>query len=240
MRGRRWGPRLGLGRDRIDAERARFSAPQDVLQYFCDRHTWTHENLAARCGVSRPPLTRWMNGSREPTLSKLAEVIAPLGWKPVIVLERTGAALNELMADPAPLDDLLEFEIRAVLRLVSDCVTQGLDVVVGGEAAAVLQGVPIPTRHLTLHVRPEHAEAFLRSAAKRWLEVTRLPDGWTLRHGPVTVEVSAAPVRPPTRMVEGPGLGALPVVDLGELLAGSHGVGPSVYRAAGKLIDCAG
>lgn len=240
MRGRRWGPRLGLGRGRIDPERARFRAAADVLQYFCDLHGLYQVELAARCGVRREQMSRWLTGAREPTLTRLAEVIAPLGWRPVIVLERTEAALNELMTDPAPLDELLELEIRAVLRLVSDCVTQGFDVVVGGEVPAVLQRVPVPTRHLTLHVRPEHAEAFLRTAAKRWLEVTRLPDGWMLRHGPVSVEVRAAPVRPPTRTVEHPELGAIPVVDLDELLDDAHGVGPSVHRAAGRLIDCAG
>lgn len=233
MRGRRWGPRLGLGSSRIDAERARFTAAADVLQYFIDLHCLTQEQLGQRCGVRREQMTRWLTGAREPTLSKLAELLEPLGWKPMIVLERTEAAVEELLTEPGRIEDLLDHDVRAIIATVVAAVDQGLDVVVGGEAAAVLQGVPVPTRHLTLHVRPEHVGPFVRLVGARWLDVARLAGGWMVRHGPVSVDVLPAPVRPPTRIVTVSELGSVAVVDLEELLVGTHGVGPSVRRVSG-------
>jgi transcriptional regulator with XRE-family HTH domain len=235
MRGRRSGPRLGLGRDRVDPERARFRAAADVLRYFSDLHGLTQARLAERCGVRREQMTRWLTGVREPTLTRLAEVIEPLGWTPVIVLERTEAALNMLSSEePGALGELLEYEVQAILDTVRAAVEAGLDVVVGGEVAAHLQGIPVPTRHLVLHVRPEHVTQFLQLATKEWHDVTRLAGQWVLRRWPVAAEVVAAPVRTSSRIVADSGGLPIPVVDLAELLVDPDGVGPSVRALAAR------
>jgi transcriptional regulator with XRE-family HTH domain len=254
MRERRWGPRLGLGRDHVDPDRATFREVRDVLQYFGDLHTWTHEQLATRCGVGRVPLTRWLNGSREPTLSKLAAVIEPLGWRPMIVLERTEAAVDELVSESSSIEELLGYEVREILRTVHDAIEAGLDVVVGGEVAAVLQGVPVPTRHLDLHVRPDQVTPLLRLADRNRCEVMRLDGQLVIRAGRVSARVVVTQVLPALRMIpfgsrrsgsDGSTPAAeegettrcdaeprIPVVDLAELLAGGHGIGPSVRAIA--------
>lgn len=234
MRGRQWGPRLGLGRDRIDPERARFHAAADVLRYFSDLHECTQTQLAERCGVRREQMTRWLTGAREPTLSRLSGVLEPLGWTPVLMLERTEAAVNDLVDGADPPERLLGYDVRAIVNTARAGVEAGLDVVVGGEAAAVLQGISVPTRHLVLHVRPDHCMPFLRLAAKRWHDVTPLCGGWVLRHGPVSVDVVSAPVRPASRIVTDTEGRTTLVVDLDELLAAPDGVGPSVRAVAAR------
>jgi hypothetical protein len=185
--------------------------------------------------VGRVQVTRWLNGDREPPLSKLGALLAPLGWKPMIVLERTEEAVSNLTMEPASLGELLDYDIAEMLGTVRAGVEAGFDVVVGGEVAAVLQDVPVPTRHLVLHVRPEHVIPFLRLATKRWQDATQVDGQWRLRHGPVSADVVSAEVRPASRIVTDHNGLPIAVVDLKELLSDATGIGPTVRRIAARL-----
>jgi transcriptional regulator with XRE-family HTH domain len=230
-----------LGASRVDPEWTRFRAAADVFRYLADLNGWTHAELAQRCGVRREQVTRWLNRDNEPTLARLAETLEPLGWTPLIMLARTEDALIELHRSPPPLDELLEYPVRAILGVVADAVESGLDVVVGGEVAAVLQGVPTPTRQLVLHLRPEHRERFAALVCERWMSVEPLAVGrWQVRSGPVTAEIRLAPVRPASRIVGDHDQRPIPVVDLEELMDDPRAISSSVRTAAGRLLDRAG
>ncbi|MGI8815882.1 MAG: hypothetical protein ACR2G2_11590 [Pseudonocardia sp.] len=230
---RRRAPRIGLGPDRIDPEWARFRTAADLIQYLCDLHLFTNGELADRCQIRREQVSRWLGGVHQPNLGNLTEALDKLGWTLVLSLERKPADLDELIANPPPLHQLLEHPVRAILEAVSAAAEAGLDVVVGGEVAAVLQGIPVPTRQLALHVCPEHRERFLRLAAKRRLvSAVELADGWVVRSGPVTAEVRLASVRPPSRIVTDDAGRPIPVVDLEQLMADPQSLGPSVRALA--------
>jgi len=234
------GPRWGVGPGRADPEWARFASAADVLRYLCDFHGWTHAQLAERCGVRREQITRWMNRSSEPTLGKLTELLRELGWRPELTMVRTEDALAALHHDPVPPDRLLEYSVQAIVRTAAAATEAGLDVVVGGEVAAVLHGVPVPTRQITLHVRPEHREPFTELARKHWIGAERHTDQrWYLRSGPVLAELRLAAVRPRSRCVAF-GNHEVPVVDLRELVDDPTAIGGSVRAAAGRLLDRAG
>ena len=139
-------PRIGLGTGRIEPDRARFRAVPELLQYLCDYRGLTQAELADRCGVRREQVSRWMNGTAEPNLARLRAAMASLGLAPVIALEPTSAALDAMRARPTDLDQLLDWNVLDLLGTVAAATAEGLDVVVGGEVAAVLQGVPLSTR----------------------------------------------------------------------------------------------
>lgn len=242
MKGRRrLGPRRGLGPGRADPEWARFASAADVFRYLADLNGWTHAQLAERCAVRREQITRWLNRANEPTLARLTEMLEPLGWTPQITIVRTEDALAELHTQPTPPYALLEYSVQAILTSVSEATENGLDVVVGGEVAAVLQGVPVPTRQLVLFVRPEHREPFAKIVAKHWMSVERYTTGrWDVRSGPLTAEIRLAPVRPASRIVADDEGRPIPVVDLEELVQDATAIGGSVRAAAGRLIDRAG
>jgi len=89
---------------------------------------------------------------------------------------------------------------------VAAATAEHLDVVVGGEVAAVLQGVPLATRHLALHVRAEHRARLFRLAAGRWQAVghqvgPELDPPLVIRSGPVSAILRDGSERPASRLV---------------------------------------
>lgn len=234
---KRLGPRWGLGPGRVDPEWARFASPADVLRYLCDFHCWSHAQLAERCGVRREQVTRWLNRRNELTLHRLAELLEPLGWEPRLGIVRTEDALAALHTDPP--HTLLEYSVHSLVRVAADAAGEGLDVIVGGEVAAVLQGVSVPTRMITLFVRPQHDQAFVDLARKRWMDVEQVGGKRHVRAGHVLADLRLAPVLPPSRLVEFEGRD-VPVVDLRELVRDAAAIEESVRAAAGRLLDRAG
>jgi hypothetical protein len=255
-------PRIGLGRDRVEPDRARFRSTAQLVLYLCDYLALSQAQVATRCGVGRPQLSRWINGSAEPTPARLRAALEPLGWRPVITLRPTEAALDEWLARPLDLDALLGYYVLHLLCTVTDAVAEGLDVVVGGEVAAVPQGVPVSTRRLTAIVREEHREAFVRLARGRRHGVGRPvvrhdsqdeQVGWvdpdeSIESGPVVARLRVSGSRPPTRLaqVDHPRQAGreLPVVTLDALLGLEHedpaGLGPGAADAAGRFGDRVG
>lgn len=163
-------PRIGLGVDRVEPDRARFRCVADLIQYLCDYLGLNQAELAARCGTRSEQVSRWVTGSNEPGLARLKATLEPLGWAPTIMLEPTKAVVDELLARPWELDELLEWPIRDIVVTVA-IAAESLDVAVGGEVAAVLQGVPLRTRHLVVHVRDEYRDRFeevVRARRQGW------------------------------------------------------------------------
>jgi hypothetical protein len=75
------GPRIGLDRDRVEPDRARFGSAAHLVLYLCDYFGLGQSDLARRCGVRREQVSRWLRGSTEPSLSSLRAALEPLGWR---------------------------------------------------------------------------------------------------------------------------------------------------------------
>jgi hypothetical protein len=187
--------------------------------------------------VHRAQVTRWVNGDREVTFSRLTELIAPLGWAPVITLERTAEALDALLVEPPEPGEVLGWAVQRLLSGVAELTEAGIDVVVGGEVAAVLQGVPVPTRHMVWFVRPDQRTQFKEVLTRRhlWLEPD-LQGRTVVRTGDARAEVRFTDVLPACRVVTDRGR-AVKVVDLARLCADPGALGGSMRAAAGRLTD---
>lgn len=237
-------PRIGLGADRVEPDRARFRHVADLIQYLCDYLELNQAELAARCGIRREQLSRWFRGSTEPSVARLAAVLEPLGWAPVIALEPTTAAVYELLARAPGFDDLVAWPLRDVLATIA-IAAEELRVVVGGEVAAALQGMPVRTRHMVVHVAAEDQDRL-----RRVVQLRR--QGWEpafeggyprITNFGIRVEVRVGAPLPATRIVRPRGgqFGgrAVPVVDLSALVDGEPddpaGLGPAA-RAVVKAV----
>lgn len=239
-------PRIGLGTDRVQPDRARFRHVADLIQYLCDYLGLNQSELAARRGIRREQLSRWFRGSTEPSLARLEAALKPLGWAPVITLEPTTAVVDELLARAPGLDDLVAWPVRDVLVTVA-IAAEELRVVVGGEVAAVLQGIPVRTRHMVIHVSDEDQDGLRRVVRSR-------RQGWEpafeggyprITNFGLRVEVRVGASLPATRIVRpgGAQLGgrAVPVVDLSALVAGepgdSAGLGPAARAVVRAVLS---
>jgi len=139
-----------------------------------------------------------------------------------------------------------------LLGTVAAAAAEDLDVVVGGEVAAVLQGVPLRTEHLVIHVRDEHRVRVAALATARGQRVGRLlyvaDAPRMLWSGPVGAELRSDPTRPATRMIRPEHRwlagGAIPVVPLAALLGDDRDdlacLGPSAREVAGRFTGCGG
>jgi transcriptional regulator with XRE-family HTH domain len=225
----------------------------ELLQYLCDYRGLTQAELAHHCGVRREQVSRWMNGTAEPNLDRLRSALAPLGLVPIIALEPTPTVLDAMLTRSTDLDELLDWNVLDLLGTVTAAAAEDLDVVVAGEVAAVLQGVPLTTRHLALHVRAEHRARLFRLAAARWQAVghrigPELDPPMAIRSGPVSAILCDGSDRPASRLVrpEHPRLSGaeFAVVTLEALLAedstGDACLGPVARELTGRFTACGG
>lgn len=238
-------PRLGLGGDRVAPDRVRFAAVPELLLYLCDHLRLDQTELAERCRLRPEQLSRWFTGAREPRLASLRAALEPLGWRPVLGLAPTDEALNAAFDRPRILADLIGNRLIDLLVTAAIGADDGIDLVVGGEVAAVLQGVPLRTRHMVLHLRGEHLPR-LRALGRRrhqWVRPAMADRAARLNCGGDFALLCTGTVRPATRLlrpaeVSFQGL-ALPVVDLAALLADDPGepagLGPGARAAAGRF-----
>jgi len=126
-------------RNRIHDRTYRSSA--ELIRAIRDVYVLTQDELAGRTGLSRYQLCRWENGVREPTLAMLRQVLGEFGLAVTFGMEPSTAALDERLAlgtDAIGLDSWL-----LANRVVCPALGAGVPLVVGGEFAAALQGVPI-------------------------------------------------------------------------------------------------
>lgn len=238
-------PRLGLGVDRVAPDRVRFAAVPELLLYLCDHLRLDQAELAERCRLRPEQLSRWLTGAREPRLASLRAALEPLGWRPVLGLVPTGEAVNAAFDRPRILADLIGDRLIDLLVTAAIAADEGMDIVVGGEVAAVLQGVPLSTRHLVLHLRGEHLPR-LRALGRRrhqWVRPAVADRAARLSRGGDFALLCTGPVRPATRLLRPAEVGfqglAVPVVDLAALLADDPGepagLGPGARAAAGRF-----
>lgn len=230
-------------RDELDRRQYRSTA--ELLIAIRHRHLITQSELAERSGVARPQLARYESGSVEPSVATLRRLLDGLGWKLTFGLEPTTAVLDAQLARPYDLAKLLGFDVRRTVELAALAAADGLDVVVGGDAAAVLQGVPAATRHAVLHLRADHLRRFATAAAARLASVVETRDSddvFELYLGDGVFAVLLVDVLPPTRHVR-PDLEswpeglAAPVVDLATLLTSESALSATALALAHRMGD---
>ncbi|MGH3934399.1 MAG: helix-turn-helix domain-containing protein [Pseudonocardiaceae bacterium] len=128
-----------------------YRSPAELFRAIRDEHLLTQDDLAGRTGLSRYQLCRWERGIREPTLEALRRVLRSFGMSLTFGVEPSTAALDEQLdssTDAIGLDTWL-----LARRVVWPALLARVPMVVGGEFAAALQGVPIEDPEMVLHVR---------------------------------------------------------------------------------------
>ncbi|MQA17243.1 MAG: helix-turn-helix domain-containing protein [Pseudonocardiaceae bacterium] len=132
----------------------RYRTVAELLYALRDEHQLSQTELAQRCGLSRTQLCRYESGIAEPSLRTLRRMLATAGWAPTFGLEPTGAALDERLDAGGQLWAGLGFDTwLAASRVIWPALDAGVPLVVGGELAAGLQGIPINDPELVLHLR---------------------------------------------------------------------------------------
>lgn len=128
-----------------------YRSTAELIRAFRDEYLMTQEDLAGRTGLSRYQVCRWEKGVREPTLEVVRRLLGAFGLAVTFGVEPSTAALDERLepgASAMGIDALL-----LAHRVIWPALTAGIPMVVGGEFAAGLQGVPIEDPEMVLHVR---------------------------------------------------------------------------------------
>jgi transcriptional regulator with XRE-family HTH domain len=135
-----------------------YRSTAELMRAIRDEHLLTQDELAGRTGVSRYQLCRWEKGAREPTLNMVRRLLDEFGLAVTFGVEPSTAALDERLepgADAIGLDAWL-----LAHRVMWPALVAGVPIVVGGEFAAGLQGVPIEDPEIVLHLRLTDLKAF--------------------------------------------------------------------------------
>jgi transcriptional regulator with XRE-family HTH domain len=135
-----------------------YRSTAELMRDIRDEHVLTQDELAGRTGLSRYQLCRWEKGAREPTLAMVRKLLGEFGLAVTFGVEPSTAALDERLesgADAIGLDAWL-----LANRVVWPALLAGVPMVVGGEFAAGLQGVPIEEPEMVLHLRLTDLRAF--------------------------------------------------------------------------------
>jgi transcriptional regulator with XRE-family HTH domain len=137
-----------------------FRSPAELVKAIRDEYVLTQDELAGRTRLSKYQLCRWEKGSREPTLAMLRRVLDEFGLAVTFGVEPTTAALDERLASGAEAIGLNSWLLAN--RVVCPALMAGVPLVVGGEFAAALQGVPIENPHIVVHLRLRILIRFIR------------------------------------------------------------------------------
>lgn len=135
-----------------------YRSTAELVRAIRDEHLLTQDELAGRTGLSKYQLCRWEKGTREPTLAMIRQVVSKFGLAVTFGVEPSTAALDERLvagADAIGLDTWL-----LANRVVWPALAARMPMVVGGEFAAALQGVPIEEPDMVLHLRLGDLDAF--------------------------------------------------------------------------------
>ncbi|MGQ0775210.1 MAG: helix-turn-helix domain-containing protein [Pseudonocardiales bacterium] len=128
-----------------------YRSPGELIRAVRDEHLLTQDELAERCGLSRYQVCRFEKGTREPTLEAVRRVLGAVGLTITFGVEPSTAALDERLAPGA---DAMSLDTWLIAyRVVWPALAAGVPMVIGGELAAALQGVPIEAPKTVLHVR---------------------------------------------------------------------------------------
>ncbi|HKR51681.1 MAG TPA: helix-turn-helix transcriptional regulator [Pseudonocardiaceae bacterium] len=128
-----------------------YRSTAELIRAIRHEYLLTQDELAGRAGLSRYQLCRWEKGAREPTLEAVRRMLSAFGMTVTFGVEPSGAALDEQLeagVDAIGLDAWL-----LANRVVWPALAAGVPMVLGGEFAAGLQGVPIEDPEMVLHLR---------------------------------------------------------------------------------------
>lgn len=125
----------------------------------------TQQELADLCGLDRAQLCRYEKGHREPSLSTLRRMLGALGWSLLLSVEPSTARVDRILDAPFDALDLLDLDVIRLLEVAALAYENGAGIVVDGEVAAVMQGVPVVTGDLAILARPGDVELVGRAAA---------------------------------------------------------------------------
>ncbi|MFZ0876700.1 MAG: helix-turn-helix transcriptional regulator [Pseudonocardiaceae bacterium] len=137
-----------------------YRSTAELMRAIRDEHLLTQDELAGRTGLSRSQLCRWEKGAREPTLQMVRRLLGEFGLAVTFGVEPSTAALDERLepgVDAIGLDTWL-----LANRVLWPALLAGVPMVIGGEFAAALQGVPLEDPEMVLHLRMTDLTAFHR------------------------------------------------------------------------------
>ena len=138
-----------------------YRSTAELFRAIRDEHLLTQDELAGRAGLSRYQLCRWEKGIREPTLGALRRVLGSFGMTVTFGVEPSTAALDERLESGAGAIGLDTWLLAH--RAVWPALTASVPMVVGGDFAAGLQGVPIEDPEIILYLRLSVLGAFHRT-----------------------------------------------------------------------------
>ena len=163
----------------------------ELLRSVREHRSLTQQELASRAGLERAQLNRYERGRREPSLATLRRVLEALGWALVLKVEPTMARLDEALDRDFHVLELLGPDLPRVLEVAALAYEYGAGLVVGGEVAAVLQGVPVRSADIHIVVRPDDVGLVVKAAGAFHHGVTDCHD----HSGDLFLYVGAARVR---------------------------------------------
>lgn len=137
-----------------------YRSTAELMRAIRDEHLLTQDELAGRTGLSRSQLCRWEKGAREPTLQMVRRLLGEFGLAVTFGVEPSTAALDERLepgVDAIGLDTWL-----LANRVLWPALLAGVPMVIGGQFAAALQGVPLEDPEMVLHLRMTDLTAFHR------------------------------------------------------------------------------
>ncbi len=210
----------------------------ELLVAVRDHHRLTQRQLAERSEIGQSQLARYESGEVEPGLPVLRRVLRSVGWLPTLGIEPTAAALDEQLTQEVVFDT----DLFTLLQICIDADAAGARVVIGGEVAAALQGVPIRSTDLRYLVLEADLQTLLGAAHRRHRAV-EWPDprddhGDAVRlvwAGVVPARVHVVSALPPACAVEWQD-NRLHAVDVAVLLE-SGALGPAAAALAGRWLE---
>jgi transcriptional regulator with XRE-family HTH domain len=137
-----------------------YRSPAELIRAVRDENLLTQDELAGRTGLSRYQLCRWEKGAREPTLEAVRRVLSTFGLAVTFGVEPSTAALDERLEPGAAAIGLDTWLLAH--RVVWPALAARVPIVIGGEFAAALQGVPIEDPEMVLHLRLTDLDPFAR------------------------------------------------------------------------------
>jgi transcriptional regulator with XRE-family HTH domain len=128
-----------------------YRSTAELIRAIRHEYLLTQDELAGRAGLSRYQLCRWEKGAREPTLEAVRRMLSAFGLTVTFGVEPSTAALDEQLETGVNAIGLDAWLLAH--RVVWPALAARVPMVVGGEFAAGLQGVPIEDPEIVLHLR---------------------------------------------------------------------------------------
>lgn len=185
-------------------EEADHRSVAELLRAVREHRLLTQQELADLVGVRRAQLGRYEQGKQEPSLVVLRRLLEALGWTLLLRVEPTTAELDRALDAPFEVLRLLHPGVPRLLEIAALAYENGADLVVAGETAAVLQGVPVRTADISIVVRPDDVRFVVRAAASFHHGVTDSyddPDELIVHAVGATARVTPSEVLPGSRLV---------------------------------------